>query len=219
MLQAVIFDLDGTLLDTEPDFTLILNRQLASHGLPAASKAQVRQFVSAGAGAIVRQGFGLTEGDARMQPLLDEFLELYSQQIPETRAVLFDDIDLIIATLVEQGIPWGIMTNKHSRFSKPLMARFENFATSGALVCPDDVGAGKPDPKGILRTCELLGAHPQRCVYVGDHPRDIDAARNAGMPGVAVSWGYLPQAPAVDAWGAALVADDAKQLLQWCLEH
>lgn len=219
MLKSVIFDLDGTLLDTEPDFTHVLNEQLICHQLPAVHGNDVRKFVSAGAGAIVRGGFGLMETDERYQALLNEFLDRYAEVIPATKARLFDDIDWLIASLLEQGLSWGVMTNKHSRFSTPLLARFENFATMGALICPDDVGAAKPDPKGILRTCELLGVDPVEAVYVGDHPRDIEAARNAGVHSIAVSWGYLPEQPALGDWGAQFIADTPQQLLQWCLER
>lgn len=219
VLQAVIFDLDGTLLDTEPDFTLILNQQLRKHGKPPVSGPAVRKYVSAGAGAIVRQGFGLSDTDPLYEELLQEFLSLYSKQIPQTMASLFEDIDLLISSLVENNIAWGIMTNKHRRFSEPLLERFENFTTSGALVCPDDVGAGKPDPAGILRTCQLLCVAPSQAVYVGDHPRDIEAAQRAGMPGIAVGWGYLPEEPAINAWGATLIAKDVRQLMNWCEQN
>ena len=219
MLQAVIFDLDGTLLDTAPDFTLVLNAQLQTHGKAALDAATVRHYVSAGAGAMVRQGFGLDEKDERAPALLQEFLDLYSTQIPQTTAALFDDIDLLIATLVEHGIAWGIMTNKHRRFSEPLLAKFENFATSGTLVCPDDVGAGKPDPAGILHACQQLGVEPACALYIGDHPRDIQAAHNAGMSGIAVRWGYLPESPPITAWNADAVVDTPMQLLDLCLHR
>lgn len=219
MLQAVIFDLDGTLLDTEPDFTLILNQMLARHGKPPSNGQAVRKFVSAGAASVIRQGFGMTEDDPRLPDLLQEFLTLYSEQIPQTTAGLFVDIDLLIAALNEMGLSWGIMTNKHRRFSEPLLKRFENFATMGALVCPDDVGVGKPDPKGILRACELLGVPPQACAYVGDHPRDIEAARNAGMPAVAVSWGYLPEDHHISSWGADSVLHSPAELIEWCISQ
>ncbi len=218
MLQAVLFDLDGTLLDTEPDFTLILNKQLLKHGKVPVSGASVRKYVSAGAGAIVQQGFGIAVSDPAYPDLLQEFLSLYSEQIPYTRATLFDDIDLLIASLIENGINWGIMTNKHRRFSEPLLARFENFATSGTLVCPDDVGAGKPDPAGLVRACQQLGVEALQTIYVGDHPRDMEAAQRAGMPGVAVSWGYLPELPPLAAWGADLIVDTPQELIHWCLQ-
>ncbi|MES2604654.1 MAG: HAD-IA family hydrolase [Pseudomonadota bacterium] len=219
MLHAVVFDLDGTLLDTEPDFTLVLNQLLLKYGKAETDKATVRKFVSAGATSMVRQGFGLQEDDPRLPVLLQEFLALYSERIPQTSAALFDDIDLLIATLVENGIAWGIMTNKHRRFTEPLLTHFENFSTSGSLVCPDDVGVGKPDPAGILRVCDMLGVPPSQAVYVGDHPRDIEAARNAGMPALAVSWGYLPDAPHIDQWGADAVLHSPQELLTWCLSQ
>lgn len=219
MLQAVIFDLDGTLLDTAPDFTLVLNAQLHRHGKTALDAATVRQFVSAGAAAMVRLGFDLDEKDEQAPVLLREFLDMYSAQIPQTTAALFDDVDLLIATLVEHGIAWGIMTNKHRRFSEPLLEKFENFATSGTLVCPDDVGVGKPDPAGILHACQQLDVEPGRALYIGDHPRDIEAAHNAGMQGVAVRWGYLPAAPPITDWNADAVVDSPRQLLDLCLRR
>jgi 2-phosphoglycolate phosphatase len=219
MLHAVIFDLDGTLLDTEPDFTEIVNGQLRLHGRAEITAAEVRRHVSAGAAAIVQQGFGLAGDDPRLPALLDDFLGSYQRQIERSAAALFADVDLLLATLVDHGIRWGVMTNKHSRFSAPLLARFETFTGAGAVICPDDVGAGKPDPRGILRVCELLGVEAGHCVYVGDHPRDIEAARNAGMPGIAVRWGYLPAEPAIGEWGAAAVADSPRALLDWCLQR
>lgn len=219
MLQAVIFDLDGTLLDTEPDFTLILNQMLAKYGRQPVESALVRKCVSAGAGAMVRKGFDIAENDPTLPDMLKEFLGLYAAQILQTNASLFDDIDLMIASLNEHGIAWGIMTNKHRPYTEPLLRHFENFATSGALVCPDDVGIGKPDPKGILRACELLGVPAAACAYVGDHPRDIEAARNAGMPGVAVSWGYLPEEQHIDTWGADTVLHTPGELVEWCVQQ
>jgi len=214
LLQAVLFDLDGTLLDTEPDFTLILNRLLASKGKPSVSGELVRRFVSAGASTVVRQGFGVDEGNPDLPSLLSEFLGLYAAQIPATQAELFADIDLLLATLNDYAMPWGIMTNKARRFSEPLLARFESFSTSSTLVCPDDVGVGKPDPAGLLLACSQLALPPAAVLYVGDHPRDIEAAQRAGMPSAAVEWGYLPQSPAPAEWGADYIATTPLHLLQ-----
>jgi len=213
LLQAVLFDLDGTLLDTEPDFTLILNRLLKDRGKPEVTGGLVRKFVSAGATTVVRQGFGLAENDSLLPALLAEFLELYAAQIPATKASLFADIDLLLATLNDYELPWGIMTNKARRFSEPLLARFESFATCATLVCPDDVGIGKPDPAGLLLACSHFALAPGSVLYVGDHPRDIEAAQRAGMPAAAVEWGYLPESPALSEWGAHYIAQNPRQLL------
>ena len=213
MIQAVLFDLDGTLLDTEPDFTLILNDMLAAHAQPGVDGTVVRKFVSAGALSVVRQGFNLKENDPRVSVLLADFLERYTRQIPQTRAGLFTDIDLVLASQHDRGIPWGIMTNKARRFSEPLLALFESFATCATLVCPDDVGKGKPDPAGLLLGCAQLNLAPCDVLYVGDHPRDIEAAKNAGMPSVAVVWGYLPEDSHISEWGAEFISDTPRALL------
>lgn len=213
MIRGVLFDLDGTLLDTEPDFTHVLNAMLAKHGREKVDGALVRKFVSAGAMSVVRQGFSLPENDPLVQELLQDFLERYSQQIPQTQAGLFTDIDLVLSTLNAHGIPWGIMTNKARRFSEPLLKRFESFASCATLVCPDDVGKGKPDPAGLLLACKQMGLPPEDVLYVGDHPRDIEAAQKAGMPGVAIEWGYLPDDIHISEWGAHFVADTPQALL------
>lgn len=212
MLSAIIFDLDGTLLDTEPDFTLLLNRLLQQHDRAPVTAQAVRSSVSAGARALVKLGFGLSDEDPALQALLDEFLALYAMQIPETRAGLFEDIDLLLARLHARGLPWGIMTNKARRFSEPLLQHFESFGSCGSLVCPDDVNAGKPDPAGILRVCAELQADPAQAVYVGDHPRDVEAAQRAGMPAIAVRWGYLPPASRIEDWGATWIAEHPRAL-------
>lgn len=218
MIRGVLFDLDGTLLDTEPDFTLILNDMLAEHGRANVTGALVRKFVSAGAMSVVRQGFDLLDNDPLVPPLLQDFLERYTLQIPNTKAGLFTDIDLVLSTLHDLGIPWGIMTNKARRFSEPLLTRFESFATCATLVCPDDVGKGKPDPAGLLLACSQMNLPPQDVLYVGDHPRDIEAARNAGMPGVAIEWGYLPDDIHISEWGAHFIADTPQALLKHLTE-
>lgn len=219
MPAAIIFDLDGTLLDTAPDFTLLLNQLLDDHSMPRLDQAAVRSTVSSGARALVKLGFKLEDQDPLLQPLLEEFLALYAQLIPRTQASLFEDVDMLIASLHAADLPWGIMTNKARRFSEPLLQQFESFATCGSLVCPDDVNAGKPDPAGILRVCKELRVPPAEAIYVGDHPRDIEAARNAGMPAVAVRWGYLPDESRIEQWGADHIADSARDLAALIRKH
>jgi 2-phosphoglycolate phosphatase len=207
LYQAVLFDLDGTLLDTEPDFTLLINRMLQARNLGPVESGVIRRVVSAGARAMVRAGFSKTDDDPVLEALVDEFLVQYLQLIPDTTASLFEDMDMLIASLNEAGIPWGIMTNKARRFTEPLLACFETFSTCSTLVCRDDVPAGKPDPAGILRGCAALGIAPDSCAYVGDHPRDMEAAVKAGTPAIAVRWGYLPVEEIIEQWGAAFIAE------------
>ncbi|MGV3592392.1 MAG: HAD family hydrolase [Gammaproteobacteria bacterium] len=214
MIRGVLFDLDGTLLDTEPDFTEIVNAMLTHHGRTPVDGALVRKFVSSGAMSVVRQAFALADEDPRNQELLKDFLERYSLQIPQSRAVFFDDVEYLLATLQAHGVPWGIMTNKARRFSEPLLTRFESFTSCATLVCPDDVGRGKPDPAGLLLACRQMRLSPAEVLYVGDHPRDIEAAKNAGMPAAAIEWGYLPEDPHISAWGAQHIATTPRALLQ-----
>lgn len=214
MIRGLLFDLDGTLLDTEPDFTDIVNAMLTHHGRTLVDGALVRKFVSSGAMSVVRQAFALADDDPLNQELLKDFLERYSLQIPQSRAVFFDDVEYLLATLQAHGVPWGIMTNKARRFSEPLLTRFESFTSCATLVCPDDVGRGKPDPAGLLLACKQMELPPAEVLYVGDHPRDIEAAKNAGMPAAAIEWGYLPEDPHISAWGAQHIATTPRALLQ-----
>jgi 2-phosphoglycolate phosphatase len=215
MPSAIIFDLDGTLLDTAPDFTLLLEHMLQEHGRPAVEANALHATVSSGARAMVKLGFGLQDEDPALPALLEEFLQRYAAQIPQTRARLFADIDRLLAALQDSKLPWGIMTNKARRFSEPLLQHFAAFDSCGSLVCPDDVNAGKPDPAGILRVCSELQAAPEQALYIGDHPRDIEAAQRAGMPGIAVRWGYLPADPQIEHWGADWIADHPQALADY----
>lgn len=214
-MTTVIFDLDGTLLDTAPDFSFILDTQLARHGREPLPYEAVHRTVSSGARALVQRAFDIESDDARLPALLEEFLAAYAELIPSTRARLFDDIAALLSGIEEGGRRWAIMTNKARRFSEPLLTHFPDLARYGSLVCPDDVNAAKPDPAGILRACSELGVDPGSAVYVGDHPRDIEAAINAGMPGIAVRWGYLPEDANIDAWGAAFIADTPSHLADY----
>jgi len=219
VFSAVIFDLDGTLLDTQPDFSLVLNDLLNKHRLPPVNPGQLLQTISSGARAMLKLGFNLDDEDESLPELLAAFLDNYEAQLPHTRASLYEDTDLLIAGLLELNVPWGIMTNKTRRFSAPLVGQFESFATCSSLVCPDDVSVGKPDPAGILAVCKALDVAPETAVYIGDHPRDIEAARNAGMPGIAVRWGYLPAQSTPEQWGACFIANSPRHLLQYLQEQ
>jgi 2-phosphoglycolate phosphatase len=211
MLRAVLFDLDGTILDTQADFALVLNRMLSDEGRQPVDPVQLGETVSAGSRSMLKLAFQLTDDSPELSALLIRFLNDYELQ--HTAASLYPGVEQLLKRLEISALPWGIVTNKPRRFSSQLMPRFASFASCGSLVCPDDVGnKAKPDPTGLLRASAELGVAPEHCAYVGDHPRDIEAAHNAGMYSVAAAWGYLPRHEDPRSWGANFVAQDVDEL-------
>jgi len=211
--KTVLFDLDGTLLDTERDFTQILNSQLASHGLPAVTAPQVRNTVSSGARALVKLGFGVDETHHDFDAHLQELLDRYDVRIHQTECVLFPGIDNLLGALDAQEIPWGIVTNKPSRFTLPLVERFHRLQQSQVLICADQLAKSKPDPEGILLACEKLACSPGNTLYVGDHPKDIEAARRAGAGSIGVRWGYIPDDLPIEDWEADWIINHPDDIL------
>ncbi len=209
---AVLFDLDGTLIDTAPDFAAVLNRMREQRELPALPYALIREQVSQGARAVVSLGFsGLSLESTEFESLRQEFLREYSQNLAvESR--LFPGLDTLLLALEAQNIPWGIVTNKPSVYTLPLLEQLGLHQRCQVAICPDMVSRTKPDPEPMYKACDVLQVAAERCVYVGDHVRDIEAGRAAGMATVAVSWGYiLPGEDAAD-WQADHLAHDALTL-------
>ena len=212
MKKTVLFDLDGTLLHSEPDFTSILNDMLRDQGRTV-SHSQMRQTVSNGARAMVQLASGLDESHPDFPRWLEDFLDRYDSRIPSTGATLFQGIASMLTTLEQEGYIWGIVTNKSSRFTIPLLQQFNEFSNATTTVCADQVKIAKPDPEGLILACSRCNTEVGNAIYVGDHPRDIEAAINAGMPGIAVTWGYLPASPPVKDWHASAVIHQPEDLL------
>jgi phosphoglycolate phosphatase len=212
--QAVLFDLDGTLLDTAPDFHRIINRMRAERQLPQLSYEAVREQVSNGAAALIRHCFDCNDQQPEFEPLRLQLLDLYLQS-PAQDSKLFDGMDELLDWLQQQRIHWGVVTNKPARFSQPILAALGLEQACSTLICPDHIEQRKPHPEGLLLACRQLNCQPQQCLYVGDHRRDIEAARNAGMTSVAVSYGYLEPGDPIHDWGAELLFDHPEQLLDW----
>ncbi|MGB1951399.1 MAG: phosphoglycolate phosphatase [Marinobacter sp.] len=214
--STVLFDLDGTLIDTAPDFIRCLNELRVQHGLAPLPAATIRRSVSNGARAMVRVGFGLEPEHPDYLDKHTAFLDLYEEGVAiETR--LFDGMDAILSNLESRGIPWGIVTNKPVRFAKPLVAALGLADRCAVVICPDHVTHRKPHPEALHLACERIGAAPDKGIYVGDHERDIEAGRNAGMKTIAVRYGYIEEPHTVDLWQADLIADtvhDLAKLLQ-----
>lgn len=189
-LDAVYFDLDGTLIDTAPDFYTVLNQLLHRHGRPSVSFSAVRANVSNGARALTELGFGVGPQDADFAPLLDELLDAYEQHLAVDTA-LFPGMAETLDWLDQQGLPWGIVTNKPARFTGGVLAGLQLAHRVGAVICPDHVKQRKPDPEGLWMATERDGVTPSHCLYVGDHLRDIQAGQNAGMATAVAAFGYI----------------------------
>ena len=214
--SAVLFDLDGTLIDTAPDFIRCLNQLRDQHGLPALPAEQIRRSVSNGARAMIRVGFGLEPEHPDYLVKHTAFLDLYDAGVA-IETTLFEGMDELLRTLEERRIPWGIVTNKPARFAVPLVKALNLADRCATLVCPDHVAQRKPHPEALLLACQQMGTAPGTGIYVGDHERDIEAGRNAGMKTIAVRYGYIEQPDSVDLWQADLIADtvtDLAKLLQ-----
>lgn len=192
MPEAVLFDLDGTLIDTAPDFAGVLNRQLAAHGRQPLPYETVRAAVSQGARAVVALGFSdrFPVDSIEFEGIRQEFLNSYLHHLAdETR--LFPGMDALLTHLESRGIPWGIVTNKPSLYTTPLLKALKLEHRCKVAICPDMVTHIKPHPEPMLKAAEVLGVSPDKCVYVGDHLRDIEAGKRAAMVTIAVNYGYI----------------------------
>lgn len=213
---AILFDLDGTLLDTAPDMVGALNRLRAEEGLDALPFALARASVSHGSARLVELGFpGLAPAEfARLQA---RFLELYAERLAaETR--LFEGMDVVLAELARAGRPLGIVTNKPSYLTLPLLAALDLQAPFAAIVCGDTVSSRKPHPLPMRHAAALAGVAPQSCIYVGDAERDVQAAHAAQMPALVATYGYLKPDEDWKAWGGEGAIGRPLELLAW-LEH
>jgi len=214
--STVLFDLDGTLIDTAPDFIRCLNELRLSHGLPALPAPHIRRSVSNGARAMIKVGFGLEPDHPDYLEKHTAFLDLYEAGVA-VETTLFEGMDNLLKSLEARGIPWGIVTNKPVRFAVPLVEALGLANRCAAVICPDHVTQRKPHPEALFLACKEVGVEPTAGIYVGDHERDIEAGRNAGMTTIAVRYGYIEQPETVDLWQADLIADtvsDLAKLLQ-----
>jgi 2-phosphoglycolate phosphatase len=211
--KAVLFDLDGTLIDTAPDFIVCLNDLRAEYKLPPLANLDIRRVVSDGARAMVSLAFQINEGDEDFEQKKQQFLDLYSQNIcRESR--LFDSLDHLLNWCDKNNIPWGIVTNKPRRFSTSLLKKLNLETRLSSLVCADDVKNPKPNAEPMLKACQELNIKPEDCLYVGDHQRDIDAGKNANMKTIAAAYGYVHNIDEAKSWLADWTVNTSLELTQ-----
>ncbi|MCX7692107.1 phosphoglycolate phosphatase [Tepidimonas taiwanensis] len=212
--QAVLFDLDGTLVDSAPDLGDAANRMRERRGLPPLDEAYYRPRASSGARGMIEAAFGLTPDHPAFDAYKAEYLDTYGE-VMTRRTRPFDGVESLIAALEDAGLPWGVVTNKIERFALPLTAALPLFRSAGTVIGGDTTPHPKPHPAPLLEAARRLGVEPAACVYVGDDERDIVAGRAAGMATVAARYGYLGVDADVATWGAEAIIDGPLDLLNF----
>jgi|TARA_R100000005_G_C5003135_1_gene211172 phosphoglycolate phosphatase len=210
-LRAVLFDLDGTLVDTASEFVVVVQALRAEYGLPPLEATRICASVSNGARALVTLALGTVETDPEFEAQRQRLLALYADVLGSS-AQPYPGIPALLGALAERGIAWGVSTNKPRAFAAPLMERLDIQPSIGSLVCPDDVRERKPHPEALLRNCAELGCRPEQAIYIGDHQRDIEAGRRAGMYTVAALYGYIEADDNPALWGADASVSSSEDL-------
>lgn len=201
MIRAVLFDLDGTLVDSAPDLGHAINLMRERRGQPPLPAWAIRAQASHGAQALIKLGCGVAQGDSGFSELRQEFMAIYSAHLAE-QSTLFPGMDRLLAELECRAIPWGVVTNKPACLTDPLLEQLGLSGRSACVVSGDTCTRPKPAPEPMLHACRLVAAEPADCLYVGDAERDVLAARAVAMPVVVALYGYLSEADQPDEWGA-----------------
>jgi phosphoglycolate phosphatase len=211
--RAVLFDLDGTLLDTAPDLIRVLNQVRTEQGREPLPFAVARTQVSHGSSGLIRLGFPDLTGSP-LESLRLRLLDLYAQQLA-IGTKLFDGCRQVLDTLAERQLAWGIVTNKPGFLTVPLLAELGLAAEAGCVVSGDTLPQRKPDPAPLLLAASQLSLPAAECLYVGDAERDVQAARAAGMPVLVARYGYLGPDDDPDSWLADAHIDTPLQIIDW----
>ena len=212
--ELLLFDLDGTLVDSAPDLAGAANDLRERHGLPPMAYSALRPMVGSGARGMLGVAFGVSADDPRFADLRDAFLARYQERLlVDTR--VFEAICPVLDRLDARGQRWGIVTNKATRFTAPIVAGLGLVSRAAVVIAGDTTPFTKPHPEPLFEAARRLGLASSACAYVGDDHRDIVAGRAAGMVTLAAAWGYLGQGDPVSAWGADHVLSSPDQILQW----
>lgn len=212
-VQAVLFDLDGTLIDSAPDLGAAVDKMRLDRGLTSLPFESYRPMAGAGARGMIGVAFGLTPEHADFAALRDEFFANYEQCMTQN-TYAFDGVQALIENLLARGLPWGVVTNKSARFTDPLTRAMPLFASASAIVSGDTTPHAKPHPEPLFEAARRLSMDPSRCLYVGDDERDIVAGLAAGMGTVAATYGYLGHKSDPSQWGAHSIINSPGALLQ-----
>jgi phosphoglycolate phosphatase len=212
-IEAVLFDLDGTLIDSAPDLGAAVDKMRTDRGLPSLAPEVYRPMAGAGARGMLEVAFGLTPEHPEFALMREEFFVNYENCMTQ-RTYAFAGVAELIERLQQRLLAWGVVTNKSQRFTEPLTRAMPLFASASAIVSGDTTPHAKPHPEPLFEAARRLRLRPERCLYVGDDERDIVAGRAAGMGTVAATYGYLGQKTDVASWGAHATINSPAELLQ-----
>ncbi len=201
MINTILFDLDGTLVDTAPDFVITVNELLKEHNREPLEDLLIRNCVSDGARALIKMALQLDEEHPEFETNRLRLLDLYEQHIGKGSS-LFPGMQALLNNIVKHQLRWGIVTNKPERFASPLIKQLFSNNPPCTVICPDHVSQSKPSPEGLLLACEQAQCDPSNAIYVGDHRRDIESGRAAGMDTIAVTFGYIKPDDDINQWNA-----------------
>jgi 2-phosphoglycolate phosphatase len=213
-VQGVLFDLDGTLLNTIPDLVFALNRLRSEHGMPLLPESEIRPYISHGSKSMVRQALGIDETHPEFKALREKFLDLYEHHIADSTR-FFPNIEIVLSHLEERGIPWGIVTNKLTRHTMSLLKALEIDHRPACIICGDSLSTFKPNPEPILYACKLMQKDPKNCLYVGDAATDVEASKAAGTHALVALYGYIQDDEDPMTWPAEGYVKDPIEILQW----
>jgi 2-phosphoglycolate phosphatase len=213
-IHAVLFDLDGTLIDSAPDLGAAADKMRTDRGMASLPLSHYRHMAGAGARGMLGLAFEMTPEHPEYDQYKEEFFVNYENCMTQ-RTQAFDGVQAMIEALVACGMPWGVVTNKSRRFTEPLTRAMPLFASAGAVVSGDTTPHAKPHPEPLFEAARRLRVDPARCVYVGDDERDIVAGHAAGMQTVAATYGYLGNQGDVRAWNAHAEIEFPQTLLKW----
>lgn len=212
-VRAVLFDLDGTLIDSAPDLGAAADQMRLGRGMPSKPLAEYRPHVGSGARGMLQVAFGMDAQHADYEQFKEEFFVHYANCMTQ-RTRPFDGVDLLVASLRSRGLLWGVVTNKAQRFTTPITRSMGLFDSASTVISGDSTSHAKPHPEPLLEAARRMSLLPAQCVFVGDDERDIRAGRLAGMTTVAARYGYLGAGADVGAWGADAEISSPLQVLQ-----
>ena len=212
--RTILFDLDGTLLDTAPDLADALNTVLVENQRSPLPLDDIRPAVSHGGVALVRLGFNMERSNPAFDPLCERLLEVYRENISRSTQP-FPGISELLDSIEQRGLNWGIVTNKPGWLTEPLLQDLDLFNRAACVVSGDTLDERKPHPAPMLHASRLANSRPEQCVYIGDAQRDIEAGNNAGMQTLVALFGYLQEEDEPHTWNANSMIEQPQDLLAW----